>query len=95
MDDADLRGFDQRLADQLDEVGRLVRRGSARARVIASASVCAPSSSSVATQVSSPRLPEASTLAYARALHALELLELALEPLGDAGQRDDRRATPA
>ena len=56
---------------------------------IASASVCAPSSSSIATQVSSPRLPDASTLRDAGALHALELLELALEPLRDARQRDD------
>ena len=92
MDDADLRGLDQRLADHLDQVGGLIGGIGPRARDRRVEGLRAVEQLGRDPRlVTRPRLPEAMHLRDARALHALELLELALEPLRDARQRDHRR----
>ena len=88
MNDADLGRLDQRLADDLDQMRGLVERDRT-----ASADRLGERVRAFDLLHRDPRL--LATLATrdhvrdARALHALELLELALEPLRDARQSDD------
>ena len=94
MDDADLRGLDERLADDLDQVGgqldgdRAARGDDVRERLSALEELRGE-----VRLVAGRAGPLAGhhDLGHAGAAHALELLELAVEPLGDAGQREDRR----
>ena len=92
VDDADLRGLDQRLADHLDQVRGVVERDRT-----ARGDRLGERLRTFEELHGDPGLVAALAATRARlrdpgALHALELLELALEPLGDARAARPRRA---
>ena len=89
MHDADLCGLDQRLADDLDQVRRLVERDRTAHRDRLGEGLRAVEQLERDPAVVAA-LARRQHLRDAGALHPLELLELALEALRESGQRDDR-----
>jgi hypothetical protein len=92
MDHTDLRSLDQRLADHLDQVRGLRERNRTACadrfgEGLRAVDQLGRDPRLVATGAGS--LTAAEDLRDPRALHALQLLELAVEALCDAGERDD------